>query len=258
VKLNYSLEGNGQNVVFLHPVGLDLSCWDAVAARLAGKYRLLRVDLRGHGNSPPVNGELELADYAADVNELIEALDFIPTTIVGLSFGGMVAQVYALNFPLGLSKLVVAGCPCTLTEAVRQALSARGKAGLEQGMESQIEETLQRWFTPQFIARGGAEGTRQRLMTIDPAAWNSAWHAISNIHTAPRLHEIRVPVLCIAGEMDPASPPAALKEIAERVPHSQLLVLPGTPHMMQVECPERVAAALSAFLSDQAIGEAVK
>ncbi len=118
----------------------------------------------------------------------------------------MVAQAYALNFPEGLSKLVVAGCPCTLPDIARAALRARGRAGLEKGMESQIDETLQRWFTPQFIASGGTESIRQRLISIDPAAWNSAWQAISNIHTAARLHEIQVPTLCIAGELDSASP----------------------------------------------------
>lgn len=255
MKLNYILEGNGENVILLHPVGLDLTCWDAVAVQLAGEYRLLRVDLRGHGGSPRVDRELELADFASDVNELIRELDFVPSTLVGLSFGGMVAQAYALNFPEGLSKLVVAGCPCTLPDIARAALRARGRAGLEKGMESQIDETLQRWFTPQFIASGGTESIRQRLISIDPAAWNSAWQAISNIHTAARLHEIQVPTLCIAGELDSASPPAALQEIATRIPNARLLALPRTPHMMQVERPDLVASALLAFLSGQAIGE---
>ncbi len=77
MKLNYILEGNGENVILLHPVGLDLTCWDAVAVQLAGEYRLLRVDLRGHGGSPRVDRELELADFASDVNELIRELDFV-------------------------------------------------------------------------------------------------------------------------------------------------------------------------------------
>jgi 3-oxoadipate enol-lactonase len=257
MKLNYTLEGQGKNVVFLHPVGLDLTCWDAVAAQLAGKYRLLRVDLRGHGRSPRVEHALEIADFASDVNELLIELNFVPSAVVGLSFGGMVAQAYALEFSHGLSKLVVAGCPCTLPDAGRDILRARGRAALVQGMEPLIEETLQRWFTPPFIASGGAEGIRRRLITTDPAAWNSAWHAIASLHTAPRLHEILVPTLCIAGELDFAAPPAALLEIARRVPNSRVLVLPGTPHMMQVERPDLVASTLSAFLSGQPIGEAM-
>lgn len=254
MKLNYKLEGEGENVVLLHPVGLDLTCWDEVAAKLAGKYRVLRVDLRGHGASPRVDRELELADFASDVNELINEINFAPTAMVGLSFGGMVTQAYALDFPEGLSKLVVAACPCTLPEPVRLALRDRGRAALRHGMDSQIEETLQRWFTPQFIEHGDVKRIRDRLSTTDPAAWNSAWHAIANVDTVVRLHEIRLPTLCIAGELDPASPPAALGEIAGRLPDAKLIVLPNTPHMMQIERPDLMTSALSSFLASAAVG----
>lgn len=253
--LNYVMEGHGARVLLLHPVGLDLTSWDAVAARLSSKFRVLRFDLRGHGGSPPADEGMELADYAADVHALLDMLDFRPAAIVGLSFGGMVAQTLALDFPEDAALLVVAGCPCSLPEAGRTALSARGRAGLEHGMGSQVTETLDRWFTPAFLAAGKAEAVRQRLLKTEPAAWNSGWQAISHLDTAPRLGEIRLPTLCIAGELDPASPPAALTEIARRIPGARLEVLAGTPHMMQVECPELFADTIERFLSGQPVGE---
>jgi 3-oxoadipate enol-lactonase len=253
--LNHVVEGRGPNVVLLHPVGLDLTSWDAVARRLAAQYRILRVDLRGHGQSPKNDDGMELSDFAADVHNLLMELDFTPTAVVGLSFGGMVAQALALDFRDDVGQLVVAGCPCTLPDAGRIALSARGRAAIENGMPSQITETLERWFTPGFVAGGRAEAIRRRLETTDPAAWNAGWQAISRIDTATRLKEIAVPTLCIAGALDPASPPAALAEIARRVPGARLLVLPGTPHMMQVEQPDLFAAAVETFLSGQPIGE---
>jgi 3-oxoadipate enol-lactonase len=255
--LNYAMEGQGERVVLLHPVGLDLASWDAVAARLAGRFRILRVDLRGHGASPAVDPNMELGDYAWDVHRLVAELDFAPAAMVGLSFGGMVAQAFALDFPAVLSRLVVAGCPCTLPDAARMALAARGLAAIEHGMASQIEETLQRWFTLDFIASGGAEAIRRQLLDTDAAAWNSAWRAISRIDTATRLHEIAIPTLCIAGELDPASPPAALAEITRRIAGARLAVLPKTPHMMQVECPERLASILDDFLSGREVGAPV-
>jgi 3-oxoadipate enol-lactonase len=255
--LNHILEGEGPNVVLLHPVGLDLTSWDGVASRLAARYRVLRVDLRGHGKSAKNDDSMELADFAADVHDLLTELQFAPTAIVGLSFGGMVAQALALGFPDDVERLVVAGCPCSLREAGRLALSARGRAAVEHGMGPQVEETLERWFTPAFIAGGRAEAIRKRLETTDPAAWDSGWQAISHIDTVPRLKEITVPTLCIAGALDPASPPAALAEIARRIPGARLLVLPETPHMMQVEQPARFAASVDSFLSGQAVGEIV-
>jgi 3-oxoadipate enol-lactonase len=257
VRLNHVLEGasGAARVLLLHPVGIDLTSWDAVAERLSPDFRVLRVDLRGHGASPAVDPGMELADYAADVHDLVAKLDFAPTAVVGLSFGGMVAQAFALAYPGSITSLVLAGCPCTLPDAGRIALSSRGRAAVEHGMASQVAETLQRWFTPGFITGGGADAIRDRLLTTDPQAWNSAWQAISHIDTAPRLHEIGLPTLCIAGALDPASPPAALGEIARRIPNARLLVLPDTPHMMQVECPHLFADAIGRFLSGETIGE---
>ena len=253
--LNHVIEGHGARLLLLHPVGLDLTSWDAVAARLRPNFQVLRVDLRGHGASPPPDEGMELADYAADVHQLLTGLDFRPAAVIGLSFGGMVAQALALDFPDDIALLVLAGCPFTLPDAARAALSARGRAGLEHGMASQIAETLDRWFTPSFIQGGGAEAVRQRLLGTEPAAWNSGWQAISHIDTARRLHEIRKPTLCIAGALDPASPPAALAEIARRIDGAGLLVLPDAPHMMQVETPEIFAAAVEDFLSGKPVGQ---
>lgn len=259
MKLNYVLEGanDGARILLLHPVGIDLTSWDAVAQRLSSEFRLLRVDLRGHGASAPVHPAMELADYAVDVYDLVTELDFAPTGVVGLSFGGMVAQAFALAYPASVGRLVLAGCPCTLPDAGRIALSARGRAAIEQGMASQVTETLERWFTPGFIAGNGADAIRDRLLETDPQAWNSAWQAISHIDTAPRLSEIRLLTLCIAGALDAASPPAALNEIARRIPNARLLVLPDAPHMMQVECPHLFAAAIKRFFCGEAIGGAV-
>jgi 3-oxoadipate enol-lactonase len=123
------------------------------------------------------------------------------------------------------------------------------------GMAPAIEGTLERWFTKPFREKGSDEATRKRLLADDPNEWARGWRAIAQLDTAPRLGEIKVPTLCIAGELDPASPPAALGEIAKRIPGAQLAVLPGAPHMMQIEQPKELAATVGAFL-DAALASA--
>jgi pimeloyl-ACP methyl ester carboxylesterase len=111
--LNHAIEGSGPNVVLLHPVGLDLACWDEVVKALAGRYRVLRVDLRGHGKSSAAAPGATLADYAEDVHALLSHLRFAPAAVVGLSFGGMITQTLAINHPEDVSALAICGCPCT-------------------------------------------------------------------------------------------------------------------------------------------------
>lgn len=249
--LHFTIGGDGAPVVLLHPAGLDLTCWDAVVARLERRFRLLRLDLRGHGASPPAVPGMELADYAADVRHTLKHAGFAPAAVVGLSVGGMVAQTLALDSPDVVSRLVLAGCPCTLPAEARPVLAARGDRAVEAGMAAIVSETLERWFTPGFLGRGEVEAVRDRLLRDDPSGWNNVWKAISRLDTSARLHEIGVPTLCLAGELDAAAPPAALAGIARRIHGARLVVLEGAPHMMQVECPDAFAATVGGFLGGE-------
>lgn len=246
--LHHEISGSGPKIVLLHPAGLDLTSWDAVASLLSPHFCVMRLDLRGHGRSPAAEAGMSLADHAADVHHTLAQAGFAPAAIVGLSVGGMVAQELALACPDDVLQLVLAGCPCTLPTEARPLLAARGTAALSGGMEAVIEETLERWFTPAFIASGGAGAVRRRLLEDDPAGWAAIWSAISRLDTAPRLHRIVAPTLCVAGGRDAAAPVAALQAIAGRIPGARLTVIEEAPHMMQVECPQAFVTAIRSFL----------
>jgi len=250
MSLNSKVEGRGPHVVLLHPVGLDLASWDAVADRLARHYTVLRPDLAGHGLSALPRDGASLADYADDVHELLVAQAFGPAVVVGLSFGGMVAQVLAVRHPADVSGLVVCGCGATFPAPIRDILRARGDSAAQGGMEAVLDETLQRWFTPGFIAGGGAEATRLRLLADRAAGWAAAWHAISGLDVFADLPGVAVPTLCIAGELDLAAPPAMLAAVAAQIPGARAQVLPLAPHMMQIETADRFAEAVEAFLRE--------
>lgn len=235
--LNALVQGSGPAIVLLHPVGLDASSWEEVATRLDG-MTVVRVDLRGHGSSPPAAPSMTLHDYAGDVAELIGSLGLAPVVLAGLSFGGMVAQTVAIEFPKLLRGLVVAGCPCDFNDAQRRMLRERGTKALNGGMQAVVAETIARWFSPEFIASGGAEPVRRRLLSDDPKAWATAWSAIAGLETRPRLGSVRVPTVCIAGERDAASPVEAVQQIAMHVPDARFVVLPGASHMMHIETPD--------------------
>ena len=68
------------------------------------------------------------------------------------------------------------------------------------------------------------------------------------IDTAPRLASIDVPTLCLAGELDVSSPPPVVEAIAQRYPGARFVVVPGAPHMLFIEQPNAVAAAIADFL----------
>jgi 3-oxoadipate enol-lactonase len=232
----------------LHPIALDLTCFDALAARLSTSFAVLRVDLRGHGSSPASSAAPTLEDYAEDVHTTMVGVNFAPAAVVGFSLGGMLAQVLALNHPEDVSALVISACASTLTDEGRRILSDRGALAERDGMAAVVEATLARWFSASFRAHGGDAPVRKRLLETDPRRWAEAWRAMSAIDAAPRLGAIAVPTLCLAGEADQSAPPDTLHAIASRISGATLVVIPEAPHMLFLECPHDVAAVLSDFL----------
>jgi 3-oxoadipate enol-lactonase len=246
--LNYELGGRGPCVVLLHPVGLDLTFLAPVADILRKDFTVLTVDQRGHGRSlasPPAHS---LVDYADDVHALLTRLGLTPAAAIGFSFGGMVAQELALKYPQDLSALVICASRASLSAAARDIARARGDDARQRGMNDVLEATLDRWFTPAFRANGKDHATKARLLSDDAEGWAQAWYAMAAVDTLPRLGSLRLPALCLAGELDISSPPKAVKEMAARIPGARYAELKGAPHMLFLQQPEATALVISDFL----------
>jgi 3-oxoadipate enol-lactonase len=248
--LHHRIDGHGPRIVLLHPIGLDHTCFDPLVADLSGEFQVLRPDLRGHGLSSLATPATGLSDYAGDVQRLVESLSFGPAAIVGFSFGGMIAQVLALSAPPLVRALVVSACPCTLSDEGRRMMRARADRAEREGIAASVDETMTRWFTEEFRQSGGDEPVRRRLLGDDVQMWAQAWRAIAALDTAPQLHAIAAPTLCLAGEVDLASPPRAVQAIADRVPGARFEVVPAAPHMLFIEQPHAVARAIADFLKE--------
>jgi 3-oxoadipate enol-lactonase len=249
VELNHRVDGSGPRVLLLHAVGMDLTLLDALTAILAKDFTVLRADLRGHGKSPYVPAR-SLEDYADDVHALLAKLSFAPCAVAGFAFGGMVTQALAVKYPQDVRALMIASCAHAQTAESKQALESRATDARRDGMAGILDVTMRRWFTDPFIARGGDAAVRRRLLTDDVRGWADAFDAMANIDTAPRLKAIKVPTLCLVGEVDKSTPPPVVKAIADAIPGTRYAMLPGAPHMPFVEMPEAVATVVGGFLKD--------
>jgi 3-oxoadipate enol-lactonase len=247
-RIYYEIGGAGPAVVLLHPVGLDYTCWGAQLAALASRFQVLRVDLRGHGRSDTPPPPYSLSDYAADVHALLRELRLAPVHVLGLSLGGMVAQVLALEHPGDVRSLLPADTNSTLGPEARRAMVERGEAAKRGGMENILENTLARWFTPGFMGSEIVAQTRARLLAANVEGWTAAWRAISELDTEPRLAEIRVPTLVIVGEGDLSVPVSRARAMADRIPGAVFHVVPGAPHMAPLENPDLFNPPVLEFL----------
>lgn len=250
VNLHGIVEGAGdEELVLLHPIGLNNSFWGALPSMLGRGRRILRLDLRGFGGSPMGAGAAPIEAYAADVHQAIRRYGLEKPTVLGLSFGGMIAQTLALDFPGSVSKLIACGCPGGIPAEARDALRERGLAAERGGMDSVVPATIERWFTPGFVDNPVVERVRERLRTDSVRAWSEGWQAISHFNALPRLGSIDVPTLVVAGEHDLAAPPAAMATIAKAVPGARFVILAGAPHMMQLETSGLFIETIGDFLA---------
>lgn len=247
--LHCGIRGSGPDLVVLHPAGLDANFMSALADAAAATHRVIAVDLRGHGRSPDALEGITLEDHAADVQAAIAAHCTGPAMVVGLSLGGMVAQLLALHHPQAVRALALCGCTGGFGEQVRPLLRERGLAAQRGGMAAVAAPTLERWFTPEFMDDQAIVAVRERLLRDKVSNWSATWNAIADFDALPRLGEIRVPTLVVAGGRDAATPLAASEALAGAIPGARLQVVADAPHMMQIQCSEAFNHAILAFLA---------
>jgi 3-oxoadipate enol-lactonase len=248
LRLHYELAGQGPPVLLLHPAGLDLSWWQPQVEALRPEFRVLQLDLRGHGESEAASPPYTILDFANDAHAFLQALEIRTAHVIGLSLGGMVAQELVLTHPTDVRSRILTNTLCTLPAEARQSMRARGETAKQGGMAAVIEPTVERWFTSGFFGSPLVKRCRERLLANDVGAWAATWNAIAGMDTRPRLGEIHVPTLVTTGDADVSTPVSVAQVIADHIEGAVLRVMPGAPHMAPYERPDLFNPLMLEFL----------
>lgn len=249
----YRVDGNSSapTVVLLHSIATHSEMWAPQVAIWSSVYRVVRIDLPGHGDSPEPVGEMTMESYADAVNQVLNELAAPEVSLVGLSLGGMIAQAFALKYPDKVRSLVLAHSGAKTDPAVARVWDARVEQTREEGFESQILPTLERWFTRDFyigspLTIAWLEGIVRRTST---EGYVSAVRAIQALNHLEMLSRLSQPVLVIAGEEDSAIPPAKAALIAKHLVNADLFTLKKAAHMGNIEQPVAFTEAVGTFLN---------
>ena len=243
--------GNARSVVLIHPVGYDLTYWDWQIEALRDDFDVIAFDLPGHGLSTGGRADSGFEEQVAAVEHVVELAGAGALRVVGISFGGMIAQAFALARPDRVRSLSLIGTASTFSEAARAGMRARAASVREDGMRAVLQSSLQRWFTPETVANRPdlIDRVSKTLLGDDPEVHAAMWDMIAGFDVHGRLHEIGCPTLVMVGELDPSTPPAAASALAEGIKGAELVVLPKTSHIVTLEAPGAVNAALIRFLA---------
>ncbi|MEO7054912.1 MAG: 3-oxoadipate enol-lactonase [Rhizomicrobium sp.] len=246
-RLHWREDGAGEPLLLLNSVGCDLTLWNAVMPYLKG-FRVLRMNMRGHGESDSPPGDYTLDQIADDALAVMDAAGVDKAPICGLSLGGMTAMTLALKAPSRVSALILA---CTSARMDRQIWDARIATVRSQGMAAIVDAVMTRFFSEEFLRNHASEvgDVRARFLGLDAEGYAGCCAAIRDMDLLDRIARIAVPTRIIAGSQDAATPfEGHGSEIRKRVPQADVSMMPAG-HIAPVERPDMFAALVMDFLS---------
>jgi 3-oxoadipate enol-lactonase len=236
-------------VVLSNSLGTKLEIWDEQVASLAERFRVLRYDQRGHGDTPAPPGPYSIAELAGDVLGLLDRLELERVSFCGLSIGGMTGLWLAINAPERIERLAL--CSSSAHMPPREGWIERAATVRAEGIEAVADAALERWFTPEFGERrpDALARVRATLLTTSPEGYAGCCEAIAEHDLRAELGRIRAPTVAIVGADDPASPPEHARLIREAVPGARRVVVERGRHLVNVERAEAVTRELLAHLT---------
>lgn len=248
VRLHYDVQGppDAPLLICAHSLGSDMSMWNEQVPALSGRFRVLRYDARGHGQSGAPPGPYTLAQMGQDVLGLMAHVQADRAHFCGLSMGGLTGLWLAQHQPQRL--LRVAACNTAARVGSAEGWAARIAQVRQEGMAALAAQVVPRWFSPGFAqAAAGRLAQLQAVFAATPAQGYIATCqalAVADVHEG--LPHIRVPALVVGGEHDVSTPIAQALALADALPHAQLLRL-AAGHLSNVEQPAAFNAAMLAF-----------
>ena len=249
-RLHYDVEGSGETpLLLMHSLGCALQMWDPQLEAFAARFRVIRYDTRGHGQSGlGAARELSIEQLGHDAIAILDALGVEKAHWCGLSLGGMTSMWAAVKHPQRVASLVLSNTSAYLPP--RENWDSRIETALREGMGALVDTILGRWFTADFVRQHpeSVKPIRAMLLATDPAGYAACCAAIRDMDQRDSIGAIRAPALVIAGARDPATPPEHAELIRERIPGARLTVLDAA-HLSNVECAPAYTAAVLGFLS---------
>lgn len=249
VGLHVQVDGpdDGPMVMFANSLGTNLHLWDAVVAALPAGLRIIRYDLRGHGQSDVPAPPYSMGQLVGDAEAVADAVGVRDCVFVGLSVGGMVAQGLAIKRPEIARALVLSNTAAKIGNA--QLWQDRIDTIRAQGLGAMADTILQRWFGPDVYGTPAMAPWREMLLHTPIDGYVGTCAAIAGTDFYTPTSGLRLPTLGIAGGQDKATPADLVRETVDLIPGSQFTLMRRAGHLPCAEDPTGYAAHLTTFLN---------
>jgi pimeloyl-ACP methyl ester carboxylesterase len=241
VRLYYESRGEGDPLVLVPGFGNGLWIWFKQVEELARRFRVVTFDPRGVARSEGRDEAFTIGELADDLSALLGALSIERAHVLGASFGGFVAQEFALKYPERTRSLVLActsfggsGHVVPSPETLAAIASTKGL-----NTEERVRENLLLAFSPDYLARETAEVERViHLRAGNPVpeyVYMRQLQAAVGFDAAGRVGRIEAPTLVVTGDADVIVPAQNSRNLAAAIPGAELRVVAGGSHTFFIE-----------------------
>ncbi|WP_017655276.1 alpha/beta fold hydrolase [Fortiea contorta] len=253
IDLFYDIKGEGESLLLIAGFLCDHTYWSLLMPSLVKNYQVIRFDNRGIGRTSAPDHPYSILQMARDAAALLDYLDIKKVHLVGHSMGGQIAQEFALTYPEKVQSLILLS---TLARGDSLFNSVIATWGLLPGILDLklYQQVIFPWiFTDEFYS---TPGMIEMIINMAinypfPATKHGLYHqsqAIIASDTKDRLHHLNFPTLLLVGKQDILTPIKFSEQLAQGIPHAELVVLEGG-HGFLIESPEAVASAMLKFLN---------
>lgn len=255
VQIAYEVCGTGAPLILIGGYTMVKEAWGLQVEGLSSHFRILTFDNRGVGESSIPEGPFTIADMASDVIGLMDGLSIKRANVFGISMGGLIAQVLALDYPERVMKVAL-GCT---TPGGKGAIAPKPHVleALSKAADPSVDPaTAVKMRVPMLFGREFLENEPERLdswvqMAVryapTPQGAAGQLRALSRFNVRDRLPQIRCPVLVLTGSEDLVMDPENSRILAREIPGASLYVVQGAGHLFFLERPDEVNRVLIEF-----------
>lgn len=252
IALHHEQQGHGVPLLLIHGLGSCGLDWEYQVPVFATSFRVITVDLRGHGLSPKPAGPYSISAMAADVLALLDQLGIAAAHVVGLSMGGAVAFQIAADAPQRLlSMTIVNSGPHMVLTTLKQKLAIGIRIPIVKWLGlPKMGKIISKKLYPDPAHQHLRDTFVERLSHNDKAAYIASLKALIGWSVQARLGTMHCPTLVITADQDYS--PVSLKEAyVALMPNARLAVVPNSHHALPMERPEAFNQVLAEFLARQ-------
>jgi len=255
MRVSYLEAGQGAPLVLIHGVGMNAEVWYPQIEALSARFRVIAVDMPGHGESDAFSRSVSLPDYVAWLAEFLDQRPEARFAVAGHSMGALIAAGLAIDYPERVSHAIVMSGVYRRSDAARQAVLRRAQE-LAAG-SADLDSPLARWFGDDEREAALRERVGCWLQQVNLQGYADAYQAFASGDEvyADRWDEMACPVLVLTGELDANSNPQMARAMAAAAPQGQAIVVANARHMVSLTDAERVSQEMMTFLTAPAAAE---